>query len=88
MILNKEKKKNKNILTPNLSLIRPALFWDTSTDIIDWDQHKKSVIKRVFERGNEEEKNEIIRFYGKTIVESIIGNSDSGYRLPLRGKIK
>jgi antitoxin HigA-1 len=46
---------------PNL---RPALFWDTDINTINWDKHKTAVIKRVLERGNETEKNEIARFYG------------------------
>ena len=46
---------------PNL---RPALFWDTDINTINWDKHKESVIKRVLERGNETEKSEIARFYG------------------------
>jgi len=51
-------------LTPDLSLLRPVLFWDTKMGKIDWHKQRKAVIKRVFERGNEIEKNEIIRFYG------------------------
>jgi len=58
--------------TPELSLLRPALFWDTKIDKIDWQKHKKAVIKRVFERGNEKEKNEITRFYGKQTVDEIL----------------
>ena len=46
---------------PNL---RPALFWDTDINTINWDKHKESVIKRVLERGNEIEKSEVARFYG------------------------
>lgn len=54
--------------TPNLSLLRKALFWDTSFDKIDWQKNKRAVIKRVLERGNEQEINEIISFYGKQVV--------------------
>ena len=39
---------------------------------IDWERQYKSVIKRVFERGNEEEKKEIFRFYGKQKVEDLL----------------
>ncbi|GGA82061.1 hypothetical protein GCM10008015_23510 [Flavobacterium palustre] len=35
---------------------------------------QKAIIKRVFERGNEMEKNEIIRFYGAKIVDTILNN--------------
>lgn len=61
----------KNQATPDLTKIRKVTFWDTSIDKIDWDKNKISVIKRIFSRGNEEEQNEIIRFYGKDMVEKI-----------------
>jgi antitoxin HigA-1 len=57
---------------PNLKKLRPVLFWDTNINNIDWLQQKKAVINRVFERGNEQEKNEIIRFYGETVVNQIL----------------
>ena len=63
---------------PDLSLIRRTLFWDTTVDKIDWEKQKASVIKRVFERGNEQEKNEIIRFYGKKIIDKIIKKAEPG----------
>lgn len=44
--------------------IRRSLFWDTDFDTIDWGRHKRAVIGRVLERGNEAEKREIARFYG------------------------
>lgn len=58
--------------TPDLSLLRTILFWDTKMEAIDWQRHKKAVIKRVFERGNDVEKNEIIRFYGSEAVDEIL----------------
>lgn len=57
---------------PDISKLRKILFWDTSIESIDWQKYKTSIVKRVFERGNEEEKNEIVRFYGKDIVERIL----------------
>ncbi|MDO6761888.1 plasmid maintenance system antidote protein [Tamlana sp. 2_MG-2023] len=60
--------------TPNLNLLRTSLFWDTDMSKIDWNRQYKAVIKRIFERGNEAEQNEIRRFYGskkiKTAVQS------------------
>ena len=56
---------------PDLSKIRKGIFWDTDINKIDWKQMKIGVIKRVFSRGNEEERNEIIRFYGKDEVDKI-----------------
>ncbi|MGY5354190.1 HigA family addiction module antitoxin [Wenyingzhuangia sp. IMCC45467] len=57
--------------TPNLNNFRKVLFWDTSFDKIDWDKNKTAIIKRVLERGNEQEKEEIKSFYGKSIVDTI-----------------
>ncbi len=48
---------------PNISKFRPILFWDTDIQKIQWIKEKDSVLKRVFERGNEVEKNEITKFY-------------------------
>lgn len=68
-----EVEKKKQIQnTPNLKLIRPVLFWDTKFENIDWTKQKKTVIKRVFERGNEEEKIEIKRYYGEATVNKIL----------------
>ena len=65
--------KNKNQPHPNLNRLRPVLFWDTDMHTIDWQKQKRAVIKRVFERGNQTEKDEIIRFYGKYTVNKILG---------------
>ena len=43
--------------------IRRILFWDTDFDKINWGKYKDAVIKRVLERGNKEEIDEIKRFY-------------------------
>ncbi len=50
--------------TPDLSKLSPALFWDTKIEKIDWQKHKRAVIERVMAYGNEQERTEIIRFYG------------------------
>ncbi|MCM1555100.1 MAG: hypothetical protein NC048_06360 [Bacteroides sp.] len=44
--------------------IRPSLFWDTDFDTLDWGRYKQAILVRVAERGNEQEKQEIARFYG------------------------
>jgi len=71
-----EKKKQeillKNQAKPNMKILTKVLFWDTDIDKIDWQKHKNSVILRVFERGNEEQINEIISFYGKESVKEIL----------------
>ncbi len=55
---------------PNLEKFRKVLFWDTSFDKLDWLKHKKAIIKRVLERGNESEIKEIISFYGKQTIKN------------------
>ncbi len=62
----------KSLSTPDLSKIRKAIFWDTDITKIDWELYKASVIRRVYERGNGQEKEEICRFYGKDQVDSIL----------------
>ena len=69
-----EKEKSKTQLSPNLSILRKSLFWDTEIHNIDWNKQSKAVINRIFERGNEEEKKEIERFYGKRKVETILNS--------------
>lgn len=67
MMLKSEKRR-----TPNLDNIRGILFWDTSIDSIDWEKNRTAVIKRILERGNDTEINELISFYGKpTIADAI-----------------
>lgn len=57
---------------PDLSKIMKVTFWDTTLDKIDWKAHKEFVIKRIFSYGNNEEQEEILRFYGKEVVNQII----------------
>lgn len=72
-----KEKEMENRLTPDLTIINKALFWDTDLKSIDWKQHYRAVIERVFERGSEIEKNEIIRFYGIKKVSQVILESKS-----------
>lgn len=69
------KRKQSEYNKPDLSKLRPVLFWDTLIDKIDWQKHKRAVIERVFERGEEGEKAEIIRFYGQEEVDRILNNA-------------
>ena len=59
----KKAKEKLDTTKPDLTKIRPILFWDTDIDKIQWQKEKESVIKRVSDRGNEQEKEEIRRFY-------------------------
>jgi addiction module HigA family antidote len=66
----KEAKKDSTY-KPDLSKLRKVTFWDTTFDKIDWKQNRVAVIKRVFSRGTEMEQEEIIRFYGKEVVDKV-----------------
>lgn len=70
--IEQQKKKQAREKLPDLNLLRPVLFWDTDIHSIDWEKSKVSVIKRAFERGNNQEILEIIRFYGKEQVQAIL----------------
>jgi|GEM_PF-6888975 len=50
---------------------------------IDWQNQYTYVIERVFKRGSEDEKREIVRFYGKDRVKAITGTSRISYQKPL-----
>ncbi len=70
--IEQEKRKRRKDIHPDLSKIRAVVFWDTDIDKIDWIKYKSSIIKRIFQRGNEQEKQEITRFYGKEDVSAIL----------------
>ncbi len=68
-------KKQKQKLSQNeknLPRLRKILFWDTRMESIDWQKQYKSVIRRVFERGNDFEKSEITRFYGSGRINEVL----------------
>lgn len=71
----KQEKLKENQPKPSMKKFRKVIFWDTDIDRIDWQRQYRSVIRRVFERGNQEEKNEIIRFYGALKVDQVIGKT-------------
>jgi len=83
--IKKEKGKQEK-RTPDLSRLRKSLFWDTDVNRIDWDSKYKAVIRRVFERGNEVEKKEIILFYGADKIQLAIEVEDT--RKPPRPILK
>lgn len=70
--IKEEKAKAQDKTHPDLSRLRPALFWDTDMNKIDWHEQKRAVVERVYERGSKEEKAEIARFYGKDVINQII----------------
>ena len=74
--------KNRKLNTPNTEILRKSLFWDTDFEKIDWQNHSIAVIQRVFERGNDAEKSEIERFYGKEKIENaLLSNSTKPMKL-------
>lgn len=81
--IKKEKEKGQLAVHPDLSVIRKILFWDTDINKINWQSQYKSVIQRIFERGNSDEKKEILRFYGQNKVTSVIGNHKIDDNLPI-----
>ena len=52
--------------------------------MIDWDKHYLAVIRRIFERGNEVEKQELLHFYGsekiKTALNASVGKPYTIYK--------
>ncbi|RYX80416.1 plasmid maintenance system antidote protein [bacterium] len=68
-------KAKKNLKQQDSPSFRKVLFWDTEIEKIDWKKQYKAVIKRVFERGNYEEKIEALRLYGKDKIQEITGSS-------------
>jgi addiction module HigA family antidote len=67
---------------PDFSKIRRILFWDTDFAKINWQQQRRAVVRRVWERGNEEEKQEIKRYYGADIVDGIVDQTKAHSRQP------
>ncbi len=70
--IKQEKEKQSHLVHPDLKEFRPVVFWDTDIKTINWEKNKLSVIRRIFERGNEKEINEIIHFYGKKDITEIL----------------
>jgi addiction module HigA family antidote len=56
---------------PNLP---PIIFWDVDMANIDWEKRAAYVIKRVYERGNQAERDEINRFYGLEKVNEVLSD--------------
>jgi plasmid maintenance system antidote protein VapI len=87
--IKREQQKGNLGELPNLSAIRKTLFWDTDINKIDWQKQYKAVIQRVFERGNDDEKKEILRFYGKDKIKEVTGSTRiKNNRMPVMGHIK
>ncbi|MGN8035561.1 DUF6922 domain-containing protein [Chitinophaga sp. 22321] len=62
-----------NIAKPSLS--RRA-FWDVDLKRLDFDRYPEFTVVRAMERGNLNDIREIIRYYGKDKVKSVLTNSE------------
>lgn len=79
----KKIKEKESKPSPDLSVLSNSLFWDTDIAKIDWQGQFRAVILRVYERGNDKEKEEINRFYGILKVNQVLNdlNSRSPYTI-------
>lgn len=59
---------------PNYLKFRTSLFADVGVERIEWTYYAKPVIHRVFTKGNEIEKEEIVKYYGSELVKQILIN--------------
>ena len=66
---NKYIKPAKDQQKPNL---KDRLFWDWKLDEINWRRAARLVIERVLVRGNDEEYEEIIRYYGRDRILHVL----------------
>ncbi|MGN6646989.1 MAG: DUF6922 domain-containing protein, partial [Cytophaga sp.] len=73
--IEQEKQKINAQNHPDFTIIRKILFWDTDINKIDWQKHYRAVIERIFQRGNDEEKQELLRFYGKSKIKEVTGSA-------------
>src|SRR5262249_42747853 len=74
--IKQEKERHEKSLKPDLSKFRPALFWDTNINTIDWNKQRRAIVERVFERGNDLERKTIEQFYGKKAIDNILQNKN------------
>ncbi len=69
--IKEEKRRQQENRRPDFSKLRRGLFWDTAMEKIDWNRQRRAVIQRILERGTEDEKMEIKKFYGDSIFNEI-----------------
>ena len=82
--IEQEKRKQASLHRPDLSKFRPALFWDTTIERIDWTNNRRYAIQRIFERGTESEILEAIRFYGIDTIRDTLNECDSMHNAALQ----
>lgn len=55
--------------------LNKRIFWDTDFEKIDYDKNFRSVIERVFERGDVEDYRECYRYYDEALIRDVILNT-------------
>ncbi|MBN8858657.1 MAG: hypothetical protein J0H29_09730 [Sphingobacteriales bacterium] len=66
--------QGKQTGTDNKPSLPRHLFWDQRYDDIDWTNGYRSIIARVIERGNQEDWEEMLHFYGRPKVVNALKN--------------
>lgn len=69
--MEEEKLRQSNKTVPTLSKFRPTLFWETDLAKLNWELNRSFIIRRVMQRGNKMEQQEIANFYGKEVIDQI-----------------
>ena len=73
---------------PDRPNFRPVLFWDVDPQKIDWHKNRSFVIQRVFERGEEQEIEEAIRFYGREEILRNLRFDENPYAVNLKANAR
>jgi plasmid maintenance system antidote protein VapI len=74
-VYNYEDEQERKI-TPDLTIFKNSLFWDTDIRKINWLKSPKWIIQRVYEYGNDQEIREINNFYGQAKVHELLNQID------------
>lgn len=72
--------EKENSIKPETGKFSKALFWDIKIENINWQENKAWIIQRVFEYGNNQEIEEIIKLYGKETIKEILSNIKSEWK--------
>lgn len=56
----------------NIKDLSPNLFWDVKRETLDAEKNKRLIIERVIQRGNRNDLDIIISFYGKAEIREIM----------------
>ena len=62
-IRKEEDFKQKEFIGQDIPSIRKCVFWDINTDNLDWSRHRRFIISRISQYGNDQEKKSVASFY-------------------------